>query len=161
MRVCFFSEDTESPLKISVPWPNLSDNILQCEVGRYQSSDHEHSDLDHVGVSDYLHSSQCNYDGKYNEADHASRKTDGGNGGDGNSAEIKNGSKVDKNIYQYPEHRHNGADRVVVPRCQKLRHGIDFILQVDGNEKDGHNDQRGCSHPFIRGDCKSQGKAGP
>ena len=67
--------------------------------------------------------------------------------------------RLTKTYTKYPEYRHDGTDRVVIPFRQKLRHGIDFIFKVDGNEKDGNDDQRRSGHPFISGYSKSEGKA--
>ena len=55
---------------------------------------------------------------------------------------------------QQPEYCHDRGHRLIIPLCQKLRHGEDFVLQVNRNKENGNNDKRSSCHPLITGNSK-------
>ena len=74
-------------------------------------------------------------------------------------AEVQHRSEVDEDVERNPENRENGFELGGVAFLDKLRNGVQALLDENGEEVLSDNQQSQRCHPFVRGDGQSQAEA--
>ena len=133
---------------------------IQSQVGRDQAAHDQKDHLDHVrprhGTEPAVQAVRCGKQGEPHDAIHHGHTHDGFQG---QRPEIEDRGQVDKHVQRDPKDRQNRFQLGAVALLDKLRDGVQALLNEDGQEVLAHHQQGQGRHPFVRGDGQAQREA--